>query len=237
MDKNSPIQFTLSERDPSVTITQWVYATLRNAVMYGQILPGRALTIRELAKELDVSPMPVREALRQLAAENALEIKGNRRVMVPKMTAMKFNELCQARMAIESHAAERALPYIDDTRLNTLRQIDALIDDTQISGDHTPISALNQEFHRTLYTANPHQVTLPLIESLWLQLGPFMRLASAHLDIPNQVDRHTEAMDAIEKKDTIALQLAIKADIREGFSFASTPELLQQFIDESNLHS
>jgi len=80
-------------------------------------------------------------------------------------------------------------------------------------------------------------VTLPLIESLWLQLGPFMRLASAHLDISNQVDRHTEAMDAIEKKDTIALQLAIKADIREGFSFASTPELLQQFIDESNLHS
>ncbi len=237
MDKNSPIEFTLAERDASVTITQWVYSTLRNAVMYGQILPGRALTIRELAKELNVSPMPVREALRQLAAENALEIKGNRRVMVPNMTAMKFNELCQARMAIESHAAERALPYIDEARLKTLQQIDALIDDTQMAGDHGPVSALNQEFHRTLYSANPHQVTLPLIESLWLQLGPFMKLASAHLEVSNQVDRHTEAMEAIEKRDAIALQLAIKSDIREGFNFASTPELLQRFIDESNRHN
>ncbi len=237
MDKNSPIEFTLAERDASVTITQWVYVTLRNAVMYGQILPGRALTIRELAKELDVSPMPVREALRQLAAENALEIQGNRRVMVPKMTAMKFNELCQARMALESHAAERALPYIDSQRLSALQQIDALIDDAQREGNHGPVSALNQEFHRTLYSANPHQVTLPLIESLWLQLGPFMKLASAHLEVSSQVDRHTEAMDAIEKKDAIALQLAIKSDIREGFNFASTPELLQRFIDESNRHN
>ncbi|MFT5592417.1 MAG: DNA-binding GntR family transcriptional regulator [Oceanicoccus sp.] len=237
MDKNSPIQFTLAERSASVTITQWVYATLRNAVMYGNILPGRALTIRELAKELNVSPMPVREALRQLAAENALEIQGNRRVMVPKMTAMKFNELCQARMAIESHAAERALPYIDSQRLLLLQQIDAQIDNTQLSGNHEPISALNQEFHRTLYNANPHQVTLPLIESLWLQLGPFMKLASAHLELSNQVDRHTEAMTAIENKDAFALQLAIKADIREGFNFASTPESLQRFIDESNRHN
>ena len=203
MDKNSPIEFTLAERTASVTITQWVYATLRNAVMYGKILPGRALTIRELAKELNVSPMPVREALRQLAAENALEIQGNRRVIVPKMTAMKFNELCQARMALESHAAERALPYIDEARLQLLQQIDAQIDDTQISGNHEPISALNQEFHRTLYTANPHQVTLPLIESLWLQLGPFMKLASAHLELSNQVDRHTEAMTAIENLSLI----------------------------------
>lgn len=236
MDKHSPIEFTLAQRDASVTITQWVYATLRNAIMQGQILPGRALTIRELAKELDVSPMPIREALRQLAAENALEIQGNRRVMVPNMSAMKFNELCQARMALESHAAERALPYIDAARLKTLQQIDALIDDTQIMGEHGPVSALNQEFHRTLYSANPHQITLPLIESLWLQLGPFMKLASAHLEISQQIDRHTEAMDAIEKRDAIALQLAIKADIREGFSFASTPELLQRFIDESNRH-
>jgi len=68
MDKKSPIKITLTERDDSVTITQWVYQTLRYAVMNGQILPGRALTIRELAGILDVSPMPVREALRQLAA-------------------------------------------------------------------------------------------------------------------------------------------------------------------------
>lgn len=234
MDKRSPIEFTLAERDESVTISQWVYSTLRRSVMYGDIPPGRALTIRELASELDVSPMPIREALRQLAAEGALEIQENRRVMVPHMTAMKFNELCEARMALESHAAQRALPYIDEAILSTLRQLDAQIDNVQRDGNHAPVSVLNQEFHRTLYCANPHQVTQPLIESLWLQLGPFLRLASTHLNISQQVDRHSEALSAIEHKDAIALQLAIKADIREGFSFANSPEQLQHFIDESN---
>ncbi len=233
MDKKSPIEITLTERNEGVTITQWVYSMLRNAVMNGEILPGRALTIRELAALLDVSPMPIREALRQLAAEGALEIQGNRRVLVPHMTAMKFDELCEARIAIESHAAARALPYIDNVKLDELRQLDRLIDDAQEQGNLNKISILNQNFHRSLYTANPHQVTLPLIESIWLQLGPFMRLATNHLKDHYLVDRHNDAMQAIERKDAFALQIAISADIREGFAFASTPELLQRFIEES----
>lgn len=202
--------------------------------MNGQILPGRALTIRELAKILDVSPMPVREALRLLSAESALEIQGNRRVMVPHMTAMKFNELYEARIAIESHAAARALPYIDDGCLEQLRAMDRLIDEAQEEENLEQISILNQNFHRAMYTANPHQVTLPLIESLWLQLGPFMRLATSRLDEHYLVDRHNEALTAIEKKDAFALQLAIAADIREGIAFASTPELLNSFIQQAD---
>ena len=205
--------------------------------MNGQILPGRALTIRELATLLDVSPMPIREALRQLAAENALEIQGNRRVIVPKMTAMKFTELYEARIAIESHAAARALPYIDSSCLARLQSLDLLIDEAQDKGDLGQISILNQDFHRLLYTANPHQVTMPLIESLWLQLGPFMRLATSKLEEHYLVDRHNEAMIAIEKQDAFALQLAITADIREGIAFAGTPELLHSFIAQSHVYS
>ncbi|WP_409522973.1 GntR family transcriptional regulator [Nitrincola sp. MINF-07-Sa-05] len=234
MDKKSPIQITPPERDDNGTVTQWVYTSLRDAVMQGQILPGRALTIRELAGILDVSPMPVREALRQLSAEGALEIQGNRRVMVPKMTAMKFTELCEARIAIECHAAARALPYIDGEQLQHLQQLDRQIDNAQTEGNLEQISILNQRFHRALYKANPHQITLPLIESLWLQLGPFMRLASSKLQEHYVIDRHNEALAAIRDRDAFALQRAIAADIREGFAFADTPELLQSFIEQSN---
>lgn len=234
MDKKSPITITLLERTDGVTIAQWVYKTLRAAVMNGEILPGRALTIRGLAQMLGVSPMPIREAMRQLAAENALEINASRRLMIPKMTALKFNELCEARIAIEPHAAARALPYITP---EILAQLEALNDEGDVAianGELEKISPLNQAFHRLLYGANPHQVCLPLIESLWLQLGPFMRLATGKLEEFYVVDRHTEAMDAIRAQDPFALQMAIQADIREGIAFASTPERLQTFIDHSN---
>ena len=230
MDKHSPIHITLEQRDDAVTITQWVYSTLRQAVMLGQLPPGRAVTIREMAALMDVSPMPVREALRQLGAEGALEIQGNRRVMVPRMTAMKFSELVEARIALESHAAGQALPYIDSPRLAQMRILDEQIDTAEADGDAESVMRLNQDFHRLIYTANPHQVTMPLIESLWLQLAPFMRVAAGFLDEYYQVDRHHEAMEAIEKRDAIALKLAVAADIRDGCAFASSPETLQQLL-------
>jgi len=234
MDKKSPITLTLLERADGVTIAQWVYMTLRSAVMNGEILPGRALTIRGLAQLLDVSPMPIREAIRQLAAENALEVNANRRVMVPKMTALKFNELCEARIALEPHAAARALPYITPDKLKQLEELNELGDKAFTNGELDKISPLNQAFHHLMYNANPHQVCLPMVESLWLQLGPFMRLASSLQEEFYVVDRHIEAMDAIKNKDPFALQMAIQADIREGIAFAGTPERLQSFIDHSN---
>lgn len=230
MDKHSPITITLAQRDDAVTITQWVYNTLRNAVLLGQIPPGRALTIRELAALLEVSPMPVREALRQLSAEGALEIKGNRRVMVPEMTAMKFNELVDARVALEPHAAIKAMPYIDGRRLAELERIDSGIDDAEAAGNAEAVTRLNQQFHRTIYSANPHQVTQPLIESLWLQLAPFMRLSAESLDEYYQIDRHHEALNAIRRQDPLALQLAIEADIRDGCAFAKAPEKLKKLL-------
>ena len=231
MDKHTPITITLAQRDEAVTITRWVYDTLHNAVLLGQIPPGRALTIRELASLLIVSPMPVREALRQLSAEGALEIQGNRRVMVPKMTAMKFNELVEARIAIESHAAVRALPYINATIYQQLQAIDEQIDEAEANSDPENVTRLNQAFHRTIYTAHPHQVTQPLIESLWLQLGPFMRLSAESLDEYYQIDRHHEALTAIEKQDPLALQMAIAADIRDGCAFAKIPSKLQKLLN------
>ncbi|WP_372740666.1 FCD domain-containing protein, partial [Neptunomonas sp.] len=149
--------------------------------------------------------------------------------------AMKFTELYEARIAIESHAAARALPYIDKARFMQLRSLDQLINIAQEENNLEQISILNQNFHRLLYTANPHQVTLPLIESLWLQLGPFMRLATSKLEEHYLIDRHNEAMTAIENQDAFALQLAITADIREGIAFAGTPELLHRFIEQSHM--
>jgi DNA-binding GntR family transcriptional regulator len=226
MDKTSPIQITLTEREPSVTITQWVYLQLRAAVMQGEILPGRALTIRELAALLGVSNMPIREALRQLAAEQALEIRETRRVMVPKMTRAKFDELCQARITLESHAAERALPFISEDYLSRLVDIDASIDNAQAKEEWRDASRLNQLFHRTLYQANPNAVLVPLIESLWLQLGPFMRLAQNQLKAHYKVDHHAEALEAIRLKDAERLKHAIHLDIHEGLALASSPEFL-----------
>src|SRR5210317_1856073 len=88
----------LVEQSADLKTHQWVYQLLRTNLLCGRISPGNALTIRGLAQLLNLSPMPVREALHRLACEGAIEVKDNRRVIVPVMTAEKFSELCQLRI-------------------------------------------------------------------------------------------------------------------------------------------
>jgi len=223
MAPTPPLTLAVPERLPKETVNQWVYRSLRQAVMVGLIPPGRSLTIRDVAAALGVSTMPVREALRRLSTEQALEVQGNRRIQVPKMTVSKFRELCELRISLESHAAERALPYLTPLR----------IDEAHAAGDREGVTTFNQEFHRHLYESNPNQVVMPLVESVWLQLGPFTRLALSKLSDFYHVDRHSEALAALRKQDPLALRIALEADIRDGITHVGTAELLNAYVENA----
>src|SRR5579875_144053 len=72
------------------TVQEYVFRRLRHAIMTGWLPPGLAVTIRGLAASLQVSAMPVREAMRRLVAERALDLLDNRRARVPGMTPDRF---------------------------------------------------------------------------------------------------------------------------------------------------
>lgn len=216
--RSAKLELRMLEKSPNLKTHQWVYQLLRSNLLCGRIEPGKALTIRGLAGVLGVSPMPIREALHRLACEGAVEVKDNRRVIVPDMTAEKFNELCDLRILLETHAAVNALPYIETKDIDKLEQLDKQIDDAIAAGNIEDISLINQEFHRSLYMNNPVQISVPLIESLWLQLGPFSRIAISRLEKVYLVDRHQEAIAALKQKDAEALKQAIESDIRDGIA-------------------
>ena len=230
MKKQSPASLDLrvapqTEGQPA---HRWVYEVLRENLMCGRIRPGIALTIRGLADLLDVSAMPIREALRRLASEKAIEVKGNRRVVVPLMTADKFHELSELRILLEVHAAMKALPHINKADIRELTKLDDLIDRAISSGDTDNIALQNRAFHRHLYAAHPTQEVLPFIESLWLQLGPFSRIALDKLETAYLIDRHEETLQALRQNNAIALGQAIEADIRDGIASIKTLQESEQ---------
>lgn len=229
--ENSDLRLLMEAKPEALKTHEWVYRLLRTNLMCGRIEPGKPLTIRGLAEVLDVSPMPVREALHRLACEGAVEVKNNRRVIVPLMTAEKFAELCELRILLETYAAENALPYVQDEHIRRLEQIDARIDAAVERHDVDRISLDNQDFHRTLYGANPFQISVPLIESLWLQLGPFSRIAMDRLEKAYLVDRHAEALDALRQRNGFGLRRAIEADIRDGIASINAVEGIHDYFE------
>ena len=224
------LKLLMIEKSDDLKTHQWVYQLLRSNLLCGRIEPGVALTIRGLAEILEVSPMPVREALHRLACEGGVEVKNNRRVIVPSMTSEKFSELCNLRILLETHAAEAALPYIKEHDIEVLEQVDASIDEAIEANDIDNISLCNQQFHRYLYSANPFQISVPLIESLWLQLGPFSRIAINKLEKAYLVDRHAEALEALKKRNLFGLRRAIEADIRDGIASINTVEGIHDYF-------
>jgi len=195
-----------------------VYAAIRQGLVGGSFVPGRPVTLRGLASLLGVSPMPVRAAVTRLVAERALALTPTRRISVPTMTVERFDELIRARILLEGEAAERALPYIDAERLAAIRAHDAQLEACLASDDAQGYMTANHAFHFAIYRAAPSTVLVPLIESLWLQFGPFMRLVYEQFDMNGVVDQHERAIRAIEARDAARLRAAIEADIGDGMS-------------------
>ncbi len=193
-----------------------IYEDLRHRMIMGKITPGVGLSTRGLAQELGVSQMPVRDALSRLAAEGAVEIRSKRKIEVPTMTAERFADLLACRLLLEPEAAVQALPYIGPSLLKKLKEIDRSLDDAMARGDVIKYMEANFKFHFTIYGANKRPTLNRLIEALWLQFGPFMRVVYGKYGTANLVDQHRIAMDAIEAKNAQALHKAIASDIADG---------------------
>ena len=79
---------------------------LRRRILAGELRSGQPIRQEQIAQELGVSQMPVREALSRLAAEGAVEIRSKRRIIVPPMTDGRFADLLPCRELLEPAAYE-----------------------------------------------------------------------------------------------------------------------------------
>lgn len=193
-----------------------VYGELQKRFVMGRIMPGTTLSTRGLAAELGVSQMPVREALGRLAAEGAVEIRSKRKIAVPPMTPARFDDLLRCRLLLEPEAAEAAFPNITPAILKSLRETDKAMGVAMRNGDVAAYMEGNFNFHFLIYRAQPRRTLLQLIETLWLQFGPHMRVVYGRFGTANLVDQHRVAIACIDAGDAQGLRNAISADISDG---------------------
>ena len=66
--------FEVNSEVQTGSANEYIYRCLRSLIMYGEILPGTSMTLRGVGKEFGVSMTPIREAVRRLVAEGALNL-------------------------------------------------------------------------------------------------------------------------------------------------------------------
>jgi DNA-binding GntR family transcriptional regulator len=159
---------------------------------------------------------PVREAIRRLTAEGALEPQGNRRVTVPRLEPGVLDQLAFARLTIEPRLAELAAANLSPALIARLQGLDATVNDAIRGGDVTAYLTANHAFHFALYEASGAGVLLDMARSMWLRFGPSLRVVATLAGASGLPDQHAEALAAMRAGDGARLARAVKDDIAQG---------------------
>lgn len=193
-----------------------IHAAMRQALIVGDLIPGQVFSIRTLAERFGTSLIPVRDALKRLVAERALVTLANRTFCVPKMTRARFQELLQIRLILEAMLAQRAAELIS---ANTIRELEAINEQMQVAESADSVRAYlvaNHRFHFTIYESANSRAIFPIVESLWLQVGPFLNGVFTNTGTRNARDNHTQVLKALRRRDTAAAGEAIRSDLAEA---------------------
>ncbi|OCW59466.1 hypothetical protein AWJ14_10615 [Hoeflea olei] len=200
------------------TVQDRIYRQLRDALIRCRFEAGEIFLAGDVAQRMSVSSMPVREALARLVSERALEAMPNRRVRVPLLTLERARDIAQARSLIEGELAARAMDMLTPADIERLEALTVEYEETRESGD---IASLNHAFHFHLYQAAGSSVLMPVIESLWMQAGPYVRAAAKlHRPLTDSAAtlHHRGILSAIAAGDKEWAVRELKADINQAFA-------------------
>ncbi len=201
---------------PRETVQARVYHQLVAMILDGEIVPGQTVTITALAEAFGVSAMPVREALHRLTAAGALTILAGRSVGIPPLSVERLLDLKRVRIEVEGLAAEWAARNATPPLLARLDELIAQMSRFATDDGATSFVPANREFHFAIYAASGSETVLSIIETLWLQIGPYLSLlrGSGNWRVANR--QHQVLRNALEHADGASARAAIRADIEEA---------------------
>jgi DNA-binding GntR family transcriptional regulator len=182
----------------------FVHETLRNAILDGDLSGGTRLIQSEVAEALGVSATPVREALRDLAAEGLIRLDAHRGGVVHQLSLKELAEIYQLRSILEPEAIRRAWPNLTDEVVDSCAKLHEAMQ------QHPPRSEwvwLNSRFHDSVFELADAPRLLAILASL---TAPWIMYVSASLasDVEHQYRAsagHEEILAALRARDLDAM--------------------------------
>jgi DNA-binding GntR family transcriptional regulator len=193
-------------------VAEQVTAELRRSILSGTLAPGRTFSLREIAEMLEVSFIPVRDALRNLESEGLVITRPGRSAMVAPLDLDELHAIYRLRRTLEPEIASRSCLLLPDDELDRLagqaagfgeehRGMDGIYDD-------------HHAFHRDLLAPAATTWDLRILTTLWRAAERYIRIGFGRLDPdPGEHTRraqvHEDLLAAFRKHDPEAVAEAI----------------------------
>jgi DNA-binding GntR family transcriptional regulator len=193
---------------------------IRAAIFEGKFKPGEWLRQEKIAQELGVSQMPVREALKELAADGLIEHVPYRGARVIAFLVEDIADLYEHRAFLEGRAAAAAATNITAEELNELR---FLMDEMLRNNAPEAVNVyreLNRRFHQVIFTASRREYLIRALNQMWAAF-PTMLIANfaatADQPLPERdnpdIIEHSAIIVALENHDAAQAEAAVSEHI------------------------
>jgi DNA-binding GntR family transcriptional regulator len=190
---------------------------LRDRILTGAVPPGSVIRQEAVARELDMSRIPIREALRQLEAEGLVILVPHGSARVPLLKLAEFSEIYKIREFLEPLAGSESASRISDAGIYDLRTLLAAIE----SAHPGAYLDADRRFHLASYAAAGMPRLLRMVENFWNLTQPYRRALLLTLITNEDSDgvslvqaEHRLIVDAFSRRDSFEVERLVRSHIR-----------------------
>ncbi|MDP5183904.1 GntR family transcriptional regulator [Blastococcus sp. BMG 814] len=191
--------FTDTAEGRETSVTRCLGA-LRKLILSGALLPGEKVHQSELAEQLNVSRIPLREALSTLAAEGVLDYKPNTGYRVSRFSSDDLSEIYLMRRLLETEILSTV--DLSEVDVDELAQLNEELRRTDPAEDQDRYQKLNLQFHFRLFEYSPLRLIRDEVTRLWY-MSSFYRSLYLH-EVESSlhvVSDHERIIQAVRTRD------------------------------------
>jgi len=199
----------------AATAEEEAYRHLHSALRLGRYRAGDRLIPEEIATELGMSRMPVRDAFRRLAADGLVVIRPNRGCIVAGLTLEEIYETFEIRSVLEGLAVRLAMPRINGEIIAELERLLDRMERAGQSGSGDWVAG-HHDFHATIFGLSGRPKLIRQISALHVTIEPYLRIWFDYAEKPLSArEEHGSLIDALRTGDAVFGENAMKAHILE----------------------
>jgi DNA-binding GntR family transcriptional regulator len=198
---------------PTKTAGQTATSAIREWILAGDLEPGAKLSQHRLATRLGMSRIPVRDALRSLAAEGLVTVSANTTAVVAELSMTDLQELYEIRISLEPRLARLALPNLTDLDFALMEDLLATMRTTSDADRWLP---LNNRFHEVMYTAADRERSLDIIRVIRRQTD---RYTAVYIELNHDLvdTEHRMILDAARHGNPRRIEALVTAHISSSY--------------------
>jgi len=213
------------------TMQEIAYDAIRDGILTGRHAPGQRLIADDLARELGVSRMPVREALHRLEVAGLVAITPHRGAVVSELSENECVEIYHIRAVLEGLATRLATPHLSESDHARLAALLETMEAGVKTEDPERVLTVNREFHTLIWSAAGAPRLRELLENLY---DTSQRLRNVSLLIPGRLEQITQEhrliAEALARRDPVA------AERHANEHYEGTARRLLSSIDKRREH-